>query len=149
MSPAIGLALEPEHPAVMHGPVDDRRGHVRIPEHPAPPAGLDVRGVNDGLHLVRVGDDLEQQPAAFLVDRHVAQLVDDQQAGLADGRDLPVEFAFRAGAQQAHDQASGGEEPYRHAFQAGLPSQRHRQMGFARAGRPEHDRILRTARELQ
>ena len=147
VGPSVGFALEPDHASVVDGAVDDRGGHVGVAEHPAPSAGLDVGGVDDALGLVRVGHDLEQESAAFLVDGHVAELVDDDHAGLGDGLRFPVEFAFRVGAQEPHDQARGGVEPHRHALPAGLPAQRDGEVGLAGAGRPEHDHVLRTVEE--
>ena len=149
VGPSVGFALEPDHASVVDGAVDDRGGHVGVAEHPALSAGLDVGGADDALGLVRVGDDLEQEPAAFLVDGHVAELVDDDHAGLGDGLRFPVEFAFRVGAQEPHDQARGGVEPHRHALPAGLPAQRDGEVGLAGAGRPEHDHVLRTVEESE
>ena len=79
MGAPVRLALEPDHPAVMHRPVLYRGGHVRVAEHASPATELDVRGVDHVLSLVRVGHDLEQEPGALLVDRHVAELVDDRE----------------------------------------------------------------------
>ena len=96
---AVAVALESDHPAVVDGAVDDRGGHVGVAEDPAPSAELDVGGVDDALSFVRVGDDLEQEAAAFLVDRDVSELVDDQEPGPADLGELPVEPVLRVGAQ--------------------------------------------------
>ena len=145
VGPSVGLALESDHASVVDGAVDDRGSHVGVSEHASPSGELDVRGVDDGLGLVRVGDDLEEEPAALLVYGHVAELVDDEEPCLAYGLQFPVEFALRAGAQEAHDQARGGEEPHRHAPAACLAAQRDDEMGLAGAGRAEHDHGLATA----
>ena len=79
VGPSVGLALESDHASVVDGAVDDRGGHVGVSEHASPSGELDVRGVDDGLGLVRVGDDLEEEPAALLVYGHVAELVDDEE----------------------------------------------------------------------
>lgn len=42
----------------MDGVVDDRGGHVRVPEYCSPAGKLKVRGVDDGLGFVGVSDDL-------------------------------------------------------------------------------------------
>lgn len=62
---------------------------------------------------------------------------------------FPVEFALRTGAQEAHDQARGGEEPHRHAPAACLAAQRDGEMGLAGAGRGEHDHVLRPVEESE
>ena len=149
VGPSVGLALESDHASVVDGAVDDRGGHVGVSEHASPSGELDVRGVDDGLGLVRVGDDLEEEPAALLVYGHVAELVDDEEPCLAYGLQFPVEFALRAGAQEAHDQARGGEEPHRHAPAACLAAQRDGEMGLAGAGRAEHDHVLRPVEESE
>ena len=96
---APGFALEADHPSVVDGAVDDRGGHVGVAEDPALSAELDVGGVDDALGLVRVGDDLEQEPAAVLVDGHVAEFVDDEQRGPADRGEFPVEPVVRLGPE--------------------------------------------------
>ena len=65
MGAPVRVAVEADHAPVVHGPVDDGGGHVRVAEHASPPAGLDVRGEDHALSFVRVGGDLEQQAAAF------------------------------------------------------------------------------------
>ena len=82
MGSSVRLSLEPDYPAVVHGPVHDRGGHVRVAEHASPAAGLDVRGVDHALPLVRVDCNLEQEPGSLLVDRHVAELADYEEPGL-------------------------------------------------------------------
>ena len=82
MGSSVRLSLEPDYPAVVHGPVHDRGGHVRVAEHASPAAGLDVRGVDHALPLVRVDCNLEQEPGSLLVDRHVAELADHEEPGL-------------------------------------------------------------------
>ena len=78
---------------------------VGVAEHAGPSAGLDVGGVDDAPCLVTVCDDLEEQAAALLVDGDVAELVEDDEPGLADRRKLPVEPVVPFGSSQPHDQA--------------------------------------------
>ena len=99
--------------------------------------------------FVRVGGDLEQEAAAFLVGRDVSEFVDDQEPGPADLGELPVEPVLRVGAQQSHDELGDGEEPGRHALQAGLTGQRDREMRLAGAGWSEHDHVLRALDEVE
>ena len=44
VGPSVGLALEPDHPAVVDGAVDDRGGEFVVGEDRPPFAELDVRG---------------------------------------------------------------------------------------------------------
>ena len=107
MGAPVRVAVEADHAPVVHGPVDDGGGHVRVAEHASPAAEFDVRGEDHALTFIRIGDDLEQQAAAFLIDGHVAELVDDQEPRLADHGEFLVEPVVRFGAQQAPGQPGG------------------------------------------
>ena len=76
---------------MVHGAVDQRGGHVLVAEHSRPAGELDVRGVDDAPGLVGIRYDLEQEPGALFVDRHVAELVDDQEPRPGDLLELRVE----------------------------------------------------------
>ena len=149
MGSSVRLSLEPDHPAVVHGPVHDRGGHVRIAEHASPATELDVRGVDHALSLVRVGHDLEQEPGALLVDRHVAELVDHEEPRLGYRRELPVEPALGRRTQQPHDQSGRGEEPRRDTVDARLAGQRDREMRLAGPRRSEQHHVLVAGDEIQ
>ena len=147
MLAAVGASLESGEPAVVHGAVDQRGGHVLVAEH-APPAGeLDVRGVDDAPGLVGIRYDLEQEPGALLVDRHVAELVDDQEPRLGDLPELRVEPVLPLRAAQPHEQPGHGEEPDRYRAHAREPAQRDREMGLAGADGPIEHEVLATVDE--
>lgn len=75
MLATVGASLESDEPSVVHGAVDQRGGHVLVAEH-APPAGeLDVHDMDHAPGLVGIRYDLEQEPGALLVDRHVCVLM--------------------------------------------------------------------------
>ena len=78
MFASVGAAFESDEPSVVDGAVDEGGGHVLVAEHASPSAEFDVGGVDDAPCLVAVGDDLEEETAAFLVYGQVAELVDDQ-----------------------------------------------------------------------
>ncbi len=136
MLAAVGASLESDEPSVVHGAVDQRGGHVLVAEH-APPAGeLDVRGVDHAPGLVGIRYDLEQEPGTLLVDRHVAELVDDQEPRPGDLPELRVEPVLALRAAQQHEQPGRGEEPDRYRAHAREPAQRDREMGLAGADGP-------------
>ena len=110
MADAVGLAAELDEPPVADDAVDHGGGHPVVPEHRPPPAELQVRGDHHRLPLVCVGEDLEEQPRPVRVEREKPELVDGEQAGLADGRGLPVEPPVVAGAPQAHHERGRREE---------------------------------------
>ena len=139
MGAPVRLALEPDHPAVMHRPVHYRGGHARVAEHASPATELDVRGADHAPGLVGIRYGLEQEPGALLVDRHVAELVDDREPRPGDLPELRVEPPpFRAA--QPHEQPGRGEEPDRYRAHAREPAQRDREMRLAGADGPvEHE----------
>ena len=110
MADAVGLAAELDEPPVVDDAVDHGGGHLVVPEHRPPPAELQIRGDHHRLSLVCVGEDLEEQPRPVRVEREEPELVDDEQAGLADKRGLPVEPPVVAGAPQAHHERGRREE---------------------------------------
>ena len=116
MPHAVGLAAELDEPAVVDYAVDYGRRHLVVAEDRAPPAELEVRRDHHRLGLVGVGEDLEDQPGAVGVQRQEPELVDDEQAGAADLRGLPVEPALVAGPPQPRDEGGGREEARRDAL---------------------------------
>ena len=135
---AVGASLESGEPAwctVRRS----RGGHVLVAEHASPAGELDVRGVDHAPGLVGIRYDLEQEPGALLVDRHVAELVDDREPRPGDLPELRVEPPpFRAA--QPHEQPGRGEEPDRYRAHAREPAQRDREMRLAGAtGRRARD----------
>ena len=111
---AVGASLKSGEPAVAHGAVDQRGGHVLVAEHASPAGELDVRGVDDAPGLVGIRYDLEQESGTLLVDRHVAELVDDREPRLGDLPELRVELVLALRAAQPHEQPGRGEEPDRY-----------------------------------
>ena len=97
---------------MVDGAVDEGGGHVGIAQGAAPAAGFDVGGVDDTAGFVAVGDDLEEQAASVLVAGRVAELVEDQEPGLADGVEFFVEPVLAPGASRSHGQAACGEESH-------------------------------------
>lgn len=139
MGAPVRLALEPDHPAVMHRPVHYRGGHARVAEHAFPATELDVRGADHAPGLAGIRYDLEQEPGALLVDRHVAELVDDREPRPGDLPELRVEPVLPFRAAQPHEQPGRGEEPDRYRAHARAPAQRDREMRLAGADGPVVD----------
>lgn len=84
-------------------------GHLVAAEDGAPPRELEVGGDHDGLPLVGVGEDLEQQAAAVGVQRQEPEVVDDEQPRPADLGRFMVEPALVARLPQAHHERGGRE----------------------------------------
>ena len=141
--------MESDDAAVVDDAVDDGGGHVAVAEHVAPSAELEVRGEDDASPFVAVGDDLEQEPGAVDVDGQVAEFVDDEQVGLADGLEFLVEPVLGFGLAQPHDQAGGGEEPDRYAPPAGEGADGDGEVGLAASHVPVEHEVLGSVDELE
>src|SRR5215467_3369170 len=83
--------------------------------------------------LVALADDLEQQVCAVLVDREVAELVDDEDGGLEITADLAFELAGGLGGGKRIDDVNGGGEEHRMSAATGGVAQGDCQMGFAQS----------------
>lgn len=77
-------AGELDQAAVVDDAVDHRRRHLVVPQDRAPLAELNVCGDDQAVPLVAVRHPLEQQPRAVEVQRHVAELVQDDQVVSGD-----------------------------------------------------------------
>lgn len=81
---------------MVHDPVDDRGRELVVREDRAPFAEPDVRGGRDAPPPVAARDDPVEQARPVDVERHVAELVQDDQVGSADvpGHRVEVPVAF-------------------------------------------------------
>ena len=82
---------------MVHDPVDDRGREFVVREYRAPFAGLDVRGEHDAPPLVAARDYRVEQAGPVDVERHVAELVQNDQVGPADVPEHRVEVPVAFG----------------------------------------------------
>ena len=82
---------------MMKEAVEQRGGDDRIAEHLAPFCKATMGGEDHGPALVARVDKLEEQVAAPLNDRQVADLVNDEERGPAQEADPLAELAFAFG----------------------------------------------------
>ena len=96
LADAVALPGELEQASMMHDPVDDRGRELVVREDRAPFAGPDVRGGRDAPPLVAARDDPVEQARPVDVERHVAELVQDDRVGPADvpGHRVEVPVSF-------------------------------------------------------
>ena len=76
---SVTCAVELHEPARVDEPVHDSRRHLVVAEHGHPLAELYVGRDDHALPALRHRHHLEQQPRALDVQRHVAQLVQDEE----------------------------------------------------------------------
>ena len=90
--------------------------------------------------LVAGGDELEEQVRGVLLERQVADLIDDDQGVAAQPGQFPREMAVAVGVGQAGDPVGGGGEQDPVIALAGPDRQPDGEMGLAGSGRAEqHD----------
>ena len=127
---------ELDQAAVVDDAVDHRRGHLVVPQHGAPLAELDVGGDDQAAPLVAVGHHLEQQPRAVEVQRHVAELVQDDQVVPRDVAHRRLERVLAGSPAQRKHQFGGGVEAHRLPPRDRGGVDGYRQVRLAPAGRP-------------
>src|SRR5260370_10849411 len=112
LAKAIALAIHLENVAPMGEPVQQRSGHPLSLEDLAPVAKRQVTGDQHAGALVAIAKDPEQELDAATTERHVSQLVADQQVRPLQ---LPEEFIQRVlllSLFELADQLRGREEAH-------------------------------------
>ena len=90
--------------AVVHEPIEQRRGHLRIDEHAGPLAEVQVGRDHHAGVLVEAREQVEEQRSAGLAKGQVAQLVEDDQVEPKQTRRDPPRLALRLLLLQRVDQ---------------------------------------------
>ena len=126
----------------MEDPVQDGRGDHRIPEDLVPLGEAAVRGQDERPLLVAAGDELEEQVSAVSVNRNVADLIDDEELGLAVELQTLLDPVLGIGLGQGRDQRHGLGEVRPVALCDRLDAQGHGQVGLPDARRAQKDDVL-------
>src|SRR6266571_1452273 len=99
-------------------------------------------GGNDERPLfIAQGDNLEEQIGARLVNREVAELVEDEQRGFRVFFEFGFETPSTLCASQGVDHINGTRKGHRVALEAGGIAQRRGEVGFAQADAAEQDEV--------
>jgi len=109
----------------MEYPVQDSRGDHRVPEDLVPLREAAVGGQDQGPLLVAAGDELEEQVGTMLVDGDVADLIDNQELGLAVELKALLDPVLGISFRQRGDKRHGLSEVGPVAFGDGLDAQGH------------------------
>lgn len=149
LADAVALSGELEQASVVHDPVDDRGSELVVREDRAPFAGLDVRGGHDAPPLVTARDDLVEQTGPVDVERHVAELVQDDQVGPAEVPEHRVEVPVAFGLAELEHEFRGLVEPHAQSPFHGPHAQPDREVGLAPAGLAVEHQALRAGHEVQ
>ena len=122
--------------------VEQRAGEALAGEDRGPFLEGQVRGDDGGAVLVAPAEDVEQELASGLRQRHVSELVDDQQA---DSGELALEAEqplLVTRLDHLVDQVGGGGEVHGEAPLAGGEAEGQSDVRLAHAARAEQDRVL-------
>jgi len=138
----VGVALDVDRRRVVKDPVQDGRGDHRIAEDLVPLAEAAVRGQDQGPLLVTPRDELEKQMGAVAVDGDVADLVDDQELGLAVELEPLLDAVLGIGPSQGSNERHGLGEAGPVALGDGLDPQGDGQVGLSHPGRSQQDDVL-------
>ena len=126
----------------MEDPVQDGRGDHRVAEDLVPLGEAAVGGQDQGSLLVAAGDELEEQMRAVTVDRDVADLVDDEELGLAVKLQTLLDPVLGIGLGQGRDKRHGLGKVGPVAFGDRLDAQGHGQVSLPDARRAQEDDVL-------
>src|SRR5256885_7787715 len=116
---AIAVAVHFEDVDVVGQPIEQRAGQPLGPEHAGPLVERQIAGDEGGATLVALAEDFEQELGAGRRQRHIAELINDQQLV---GRQLalsPEQPLLVPRLNQLVDQGSGRDEADRQALLAG------------------------------
>lgn len=133
----VRFPVQSKDPGMMEQPVEKGRGHDTVPHHLGPGLEALVRGHDDGDLFVQLVDQVEEQVRLPLLDRRVADLVDDNQVRLHDPPDAVFGgFLHLRGLEQL-DEVGHPLEADLVAFLHGRPAEGDGQMRLPDSGRTE------------
>lgn len=127
--------------AVVGKAVEERGGHLGIPEDARPFAEREVRGDDDRGALIEAADEVEEQLPTGLCEGKVAELVEDQEVEAAEeigGAALAVGSGFGV---ELVDQVHDVEEPAAGAVAEAGPSDRDGKVRLPRSGAPDQHHV--------
>lgn len=122
---------------VVQEAVEDRRRQHVVAEDRAPLRHDLVRGDQETAALVAPRDQLEEEMGGALLKRQVPELVDDEELGLREVRELRVELPLRLGASERREQRRSADEEHSVAGLHGGAPEGDREVGLPTPGGPK------------
>src|ERR1700722_4305917 len=145
----IARTLDLDNDAVVKKPIQQGWRDEGDPKNFPPFRKTAVGGEDHGALFVPGIDELEEQMSAARNDRQVADLVDDQEHEAAEEPDLLTQAALAFGLGKYTDEVGEGGEVDAAAGFDRLNAERHAQVTFAGAGRPDQMQDLGAVDELE
>ncbi len=96
----------------MREPIQQRRGHLRIPEHAAPLPEGEVGGDDERDALVELADQVEEQRPAVLGEGKIAELIEDDEVLVEESCSEAAGFAFAFFGIELVDEIDDAEEAH-------------------------------------
>ena len=137
----VAGAFEGDDFGVVDDAVDHGRGDDLVAEDVSPAGEGQVLGQDQRGVLVAGGDELEEQVRGVLLERDVADLVDDDQSVAAQPDEFLGQPPALVGRLEPGDPVDGGGEQHPVAELGGRDARAGREVGFAGAGRAEQDDV--------
>ena len=135
LSQPVARPFDLDHHGMVEQAVEQSGGDDGIAEDLAPFGKAAVGGEDHRAFLVARVDELEEQIAAAVSDRQVADLVDDEERRSAEPADAFAQLALALGLGEGTDDIGQGGEVDAAAGFDSLDAECHGEMGFAGAGR--------------
>ncbi len=133
---------------MMREAVEERGGHLGVTEDGRPFAECEVRGDDDRGAFVELADEVEQELAAGLGEREIAELVEDQEVEAGDQvRGAALAFGAGFGVELVH-QVDDIEEPAAAAVANAGACDAHSEMGLAGSSSADQHEIALVVEEV-
>ena len=145
---AVAVGVHLQDVDVVGEPVQQSAGEPLGAEDLGPFVEGQVAGDERRVAFVALADGLEEQLGAGLRQRHVAQLIDDQQFVGGDLLLEPEQSLFVSGLDQFADQCGGGDEADAMPALAGRQAERQRDVRLAGAAVAQQQDVFLARQEL-
>src|SRR5579859_2374477 len=138
----VAVAVHLEDMDFVGQPIEQCAGQTLGAEDFGPFVERQIAGYEDRGPLIASAEHLEQELRAGLGQRHVAELIDDQELVAGELLVQAQQPFLVAGFHELMHQSGGGGEPDRESLLAGGEAETERNVGLARAGVAERDQVL-------
>lgn len=107
---AVAVIAGLDDVAAVREPIEERGGHLRIPEHAAPLPEGEVGGHDERDAFVELADQVEEQRSAVLGERQVAELIEDNDVLIEESCGEAAGFPFALLGIELVDEIDDAEE---------------------------------------
>ena len=127
--------------AAVREPIEERRSHLRIPEHAAPLPEREVRGHDERDALIELADQVEEQRPAILGEGEIAELIEDDEVLVEEPAGEAAGFALTLFGIELVDEIDDAEEARPLALGDGMAAKRGGEVRLPGAGAADEDDV--------